>query len=229
MKTTVIPIVASDHARPAHPQRHAHPHEDDREHDREQHPAQAGAAALRIPLTRRELLKGTGVLMGTLAFSSVLSTLAPSRAWALELQGLDTHQGEVILAFARQLFPHPTLDNAVYALVVKDLDAKAKADPAVRQQLADGVKQLDAQAGSNWLTRKPAAQAEDVAALAGTPFFNMVRGTAVVSLYSNTMAYEHFGYGASAGDGGYLTKGFNSLSWLPDPPPAASGPIPTDS
>jgi hypothetical protein len=43
------------------------------------------------------------------------------------------------------------------------------------------------------------------------------------------MAYAHFGYGASAGDGGYLTHGFNSLSWLPDPPPGASGPIPTDS
>jgi hypothetical protein len=225
MKTTVIPIVAFDHAHPAHHHQHEHPHE----HGHEHRAAQAGAAALRIPLTRRELLKGTGVLMGTLAFSSVLSTLAPSRAWALELQGLDTHQGEVILAFTRQLYPHATLDNAVYALVVKDLDAKAKADPAVRQQLADGVKQLDAQAGSNWLTRPPATQAEDVAALAGSPFFNTVRGTAVVSLYSNTMAYAHFGYGASAGDGGYLTKGFNSLSWLPDPPPGASGPIPTDS
>lgn len=219
MKTTLIPIVESHRARHAHD--HDHPHEHDA--------AQAATAALRIPLTRRELLKGTGVLMGTLAFSSVLSTLAPSRAWALELQGLDTHQGEVILAFTRQLYPHATLDSAVYALVVKDLDAKAKADPAVRQQLADGVRQLDAKAGSNWLTRTPAAQADDVAALAGSPFFNTVRSTAIVSLYSNTLAYAHFGYGASEGDGGYLTKGFDSLSWLPNPPPGASGPIPTDS
>lgn len=45
----------------------------------------------------------------------------------------------------------------------------------------------------------------------------------MVSLYANTMAYAHFGYGASEGDGGYLTKGFNSLSWLPNPPAAASG------
>lgn len=219
MKKTVIPIVASDHAP------HAHHHEHSHEHDA----ARAASVALRIPLTRRELLRGTGVLMGTLAFSSVLSTLAPSRAWALELQGLDTHQGEVILAFSRQLYPHATLDTAVYALVVKDLDAKAKADPAVRQQLADGVKQLDAKAGSDWLARTPAAQAEDVAALAGSPFFNTVRSTAIVSLYSNTMAYAHFGYGAAEGDGGYLTKGFDSLSWLPNPPPGASGPIPTDS
>jgi hypothetical protein len=229
MKTTIIPIVTSDHARHALGHEHAHPHEHSHETSDEHRAAKAAAAALRIPLTRRELLRGTGVLMGTLAFSSVLSTLAPSRAWALELQGLDTHQGEVILAFTRQLYPHPTLDNAVYALVVKDLDAKAKADPAVRQQLADGVKQLDAQAGSDWLKRTPSDQAKDVASLAGTPFFNTIRSTAVVSLYANTMAYAHFGYGASEGDGGYLNKGFNSLSWLPNPPAAASGPIPTDS
>src|ERR1700761_496178 len=144
MKTTIIPIVTSDHARHALGHEHAHPHEHSHETGDERRAAKAAAAALRIPLTRRELLRGTGVLMGTLAFSSVLSTLAPSRAWALELQGLDAHQGEVILAFTRQLYPHPTLDNAVYALVVKDLDAKAKADPAVRKQLADGVAQLDA-------------------------------------------------------------------------------------
>ncbi|WP_144145901.1 tat (twin-arginine translocation) pathway signal sequence [Paraburkholderia sp. BCC1884] len=229
MKTTVIPIVASEDARHSPRHAHHHEHEHSHEHGDGHRAAQAAAAAMRIPLTRRELLRGTGVLMGTLAFSSVLSTLAPSRAWALELQGLDTHQGEVILAFTRQLYPHATLDNAVYALVVKDLDTKAKADPAVRQQLADGVKQLDAQAGSDWLKRSAAAQAQDVAALAGTPFFNTIRSTAVVSLYANTMAYAHFGYGASEGDGGYLYKGFNSLSWLPNPPAGASGPIPTDS
>ena len=61
------------------------------------------------------------------------------------------------------------------------------------------------------------------------PFFTTVRTTAIVSLYSNDMAYAHFGYGAAQGDGGYLTKGFNDLAWLPNPPAAASGPIPTDS
>ncbi|KXU82365.1 tat (twin-arginine translocation) pathway signal sequence [Paraburkholderia monticola] len=192
--------------------------------------ARAVDPVMRIKLTRRELLKGTGVLTGTLALSSTLAMLAPSRVWALELQGLDTHQGDVLLAFTRQLYPHDTLDNAVYALVVKDLDGKAQKDPAVRQQLADGVKQLDATAGgSDWSKRDSAAQARDVAALAGTPFFATVRSTAIVSLYSNPLAYQHFGYGASEGDGGYLYKGFNSLSWLPNPPADQSGPIPKDS
>jgi hypothetical protein len=180
-------------------------------------------------LSRREWLKGTGVLIGTLAFPSILMTLAPSRVWALEMQALDTHQGAVLLAFVKQQYPHKTLDDAVYALVVKDLDAKAQKDPAVRQQLADGVKQLDALNGSDWTKRSPADQARDVAAMEKTPFFKTVRTTAIVSLYSNDMAYTHFGYGAAQGDGGYLYKGFNDLSWLPNPPLAASGPLPKDS
>jgi hypothetical protein len=211
MRDTIIPIVAPKHA-----------------HDPAPHHADE-AAPPRIALTRREFLRGSGVLVGTLAFGSVFATLAPSRTWALEMQGFDTHQGEVLLAFTRQVFPHATLDNAVYALAVKDLDTKAKANPAVHQQLADGVRKLDATAGSDWSKRAPDAQAKDVAALAGTPFFETVRSTAVVSLYSNAMAYAHFGYGASQGDGGYLYQGFNNLSWLPDPPAIDSGPIPKDN
>jgi len=187
----------------------------------------AHGAPARIALTRREWLKGTGVLIGTLAVSSSLALFAPSRVWALELQHLDTHQGAVLLAMTKQLYPHRTLDDAVYALAVKSLDAKAQHDAAIRKQLADGVRALDRDApGADW-TRQPAdAQARDVAALAGTPFFETVRGTAVVSLYSNALAYRHFGYGASDGDGGYLFKGFNDLAWLPDPPAQDSGPVP---
>ena len=216
MNTRVIPI-ASGHVQRAEP------------HEHMEHAEHAASVVLKIRLTRRELLRGTGVITGTLALSSIFAALAPSRVWAVELQGLDSHQGEVILAFTRQVYPHPTLDDAVYALVVKDLDAKARKDPTVQQQLASGVQQLDALGGSNWAKRDTASQARDVASMAGTPFFNTVRSTAVVSLYANTLAYTHFGYGASEGDAGYLYKGFNSLSWLPNPPASDSGPIPSDS
>jgi hypothetical protein len=213
MRDTIIPIVAP---RRAHDGGHQHGQ------------AEAAAAPPRIALTRREFLRGTGVLVGTIAASSIFASLAPSRVWALEMQGLSTHEGEVLLQVTREIYPHATLDDAVYALVVKDLDAKAKADPAVRKQLAEGVSQLDAQSGSDWTRRGPAEKAHDIAAIAGTPFFNTVRSTAVVSLYSNAMAYQHFGYGAGQGDGGYLYQGFNNLSWLPDPPASDSGPIPKD-
>ncbi|QGZ64824.1 tat (twin-arginine translocation) pathway signal sequence [Paraburkholderia acidisoli] len=212
-KTIAIARVADG---PAHEHEHAHQHE----HDHDDAPP-------RITLTRREWLKGSGVLIGTLALSSTLAMFAPSRVWALELKHLDTHQGAVLLAMVKQIYPHKTLDDAVYALAVKDLDAKAQKDAATRKQLAEGVKALDKSApGGDWTKQSAQAQADNIKAIANTPFFQTVRSTAVVSLYSNTLAYQHFGYGASEGDGGYLFKGFNNLAWLPDPPAQDSGPVP---
>ncbi len=185
----------------------------------------AGAAPAPIIATRRDLLKGTGILTGTLALSSVLAALAPSRVWALELKTLSSHQGEVLLAFSRQLYPHPQLEDAVYALVVKALDGKA-ASATTKETLAQGVARLDAIGSGDWLKRSQALREIDVASMEGSPFFSLVRSTAVVALYNNDMAFAHFGYGGRKGNKGYLYKGFNDLKWLPDPPAAASGPIP---
>lgn len=179
-----------------------------------------------IQLTRRRFLRSTGgVLAGTLLFAGgPIALLSPTRSWAMPMQTLDEHQGKTLLTFSRHLYPHKDMEDAVYALVVKDLDAAAAKDPAVRQLLAEGVAALDK---DGWLARSPEAQLEKVKAIAGTPFFEKVRSTAVVSLYSNDMAYAYFGYGGAEGDAGYIFRGFNDLTWLPDPPASASGPVPT--
>jgi len=103
-----------------------------------------------IPLTRRTFLKGTGLLFGTLVAGSALALLAPSTAWALELKTLTTAQGQALLAMAKVLYPHAKLPDAVYALLVKDLDAKARDDATTAQQLRDGLAALDQAAGGNF-------------------------------------------------------------------------------
>lgn len=178
-------------------------------------------------MNRRRFLKGSGsTLMGTLAMTSMpIAILAPSRSWALELQTLDAHQGEVLLRLTRHIFPHSTLEDAVYALVVKDLDS-ASADSGVKGMLADGISHLDDRAGGDWLGLDDERQLMHVRAIAGSDLFRKVQSTAVVSLYNNEMAFRHFGYGGEKGDAGYITRGFNDLTWLPDPPASASGPVP---
>src|SRR3981189_2272615 len=71
--------------------------------------------------SRREFLKqGSGVLIGALVFSSgPIALLAPSKVWALELAALDEATGRALLRFARHLYPHDTMEDAVYAMVVK--------------------------------------------------------------------------------------------------------------
>ncbi len=174
-------------------------------------------------LSRRQFLTTASVITGSLwASSSALLALAPGPVWALELQAIDERAGRVLLQVARQIFPHPSLDDAVYAFVVRDLDAAAK-DAAVKTLLTDGVKQLDTAANGDWLKLDDAARLATVTRIAGNPFFEKIRGTAVVSLYNNELAFAHFGYqGETFSKGGYLERGFNDLTWLPAPPAAAS-------
>lgn len=182
---------------------------------------------LDLDLTRRDFLKTSGtVLMGTLATGTgVLSLLAPSQTWALELTKLDKATGQTLLQATRHIFPHATLDDAVYALVVKDLDAAAAGDDAVAKLLTDGAAELNAGADGDWLASDKNKQFAIIEKMAGNDFFEKIRGTAVVSLYNNEMAWAHFGYQGGAWEqGGYLIRGFNDLKWLPDPPAEASPP-----
>jgi hypothetical protein len=180
---------------------------------------------LDLPLTRRKFLQGSGVLTGTLAAGSVLVALAPSRSWAVELKTLSSAEGETLMRMGRVLYPHDKLPDAVYALLAKDLDADAGKSADTLKLLRDGVAALDKAAGGSFAAASAAKQLEIVKAIEGQPFFSAVRGKCITSLYDNDMAFATFGYPGSSWDkGGYITRGFQDLKWLPDPSAAASPP-----
>jgi hypothetical protein len=178
-----------------------------------------------MPLARRDFLKGSGLLLGTLASGSMLATLAPSTAWALELKKLSTAEGKTLMAMGRVLFPHKKLPDAVYALLSKDMDAKAAADAGSAKMIQDGIAYLNQSTGGNFAKASTKQQYELVLSMEGTAFFAAVRGQCVTSLYDNDMAYAVFGYPGSAWEkGGYITRGFQDLKWLPAPSKEASPP-----
>jgi hypothetical protein len=180
---------------------------------------------LDLPLARRDFLKGSGVLMGTLAAGTVLAALAPSPVWALELKTLSKAEGQTLMAMGRVLYPHKKLPDAVYALLAKDLDAKAAGDAAAASQIRDGIAALNQAAGGNFAKTAAPRKLEIVKAMEGQPFFNTVRGQCITSLYDNDMAFAVFGYPGSAWEkGGYITRGFQDLKWLPAPSAEASPP-----
>lgn len=178
---------------------------------------------LDLPLTRRDLLKGSGVLMGTLAAGTAIAALAPSPVWAVELKTLSKAEGEALMKLGRTLYPHRKLPDAVYALLAKDLDGMAAGDAKVAQQLRDGIAALNKAAGGAFAKANDAKRLAAVKTIEGSPFFATVRGKCVTSLYDNDMAFAAFGYpGASWDKGGYITRGFQDLKWLPAPPADAS-------
>jgi hypothetical protein len=66
-----------------------------------------------------------------------------------------------------------------------------------------------------------------VRAIESGAFFQSVRMKTLMVLYSNPIAWAHFGYeGESFSKGGYLLRGFNDLKWLPEVPLADSGAMP---
>jgi hypothetical protein len=198
----------------------------------EQGPAVAGCnddsgvvRKVNLPLARRSFLKGSGILFGSLATGTLLAGLAPSNAWALELKTLSTVQGQTLMAMGRVLYPHERLPDAVYALLAKDLDAKASGDAASATLLQEGIAWLNQSAGGNFAKASAVKREEIVRGMEGTAFFGTVRGQCVTSLYDNDMAYAVFGYPGSAWEkGGYISRGFQDLKWLPEPSKEASPP-----
>ncbi len=178
---------------------------------------------LALPLTRRELLRGSGILIGTLAAGSTIAALAPSPVWAVELKTLSKSEGETLMKMGRTLFPHKKLPDAVYALLAKDLDADAGKDAKTATLLREGIAGLDKAAGGSFAKASDAKRLTLVKAIEGKPFFAAVRGKCVTSLYDNDLAYAALGYPGSAWEkGGYITRGFQDLKWLPAPSKAAS-------
>jgi hypothetical protein len=177
---------------------------------------------LDLPLARREFLRGSGILVGTISATSVLATLAPSTAWAVELGTLSKAEGQALMAMGRTLYPHKKLPDAVYALLAKDLDGAAGKSADTAKLLREGIAALDKATGG-FVKANAAKRLAAVKAMEGQPFFAKVRGQCITSLYDNDMAYAVFGYpGASWDKGGYITRGFQDLKWLPAPPKDAS-------
>jgi hypothetical protein len=164
-----------------------------------------------------------GILTGVIALGSPLAALLPSRAWAVELRVLSSAEAAALLAMIRTIAPHDALDDAAYALVVNAVDGDATDSTEARADLAAGIASL----GDGFGRIPEDARVLRLKAIESGAFFQSVRVKTLMVLYSNPIAWAHFGYeGESFSKGGYLLRGFNDLKWLPDVPLADSGAMP---
>ena len=121
-----------------------------------------------------------------------------------------------ITAAARAMYPHDALPDDVYARVGEKLAEAAREDSAAARTIEDGVSALN---GARPFAELPAdEQLEALKGIEGSDFFELVRSTAVVEVYSDQRTWQLVGYeGPSFDKGGYINRGFNDLNWLPDP------------
>ena len=183
-----------------------------------------------ILIDRRRFLAGGAGAIGAyaVAVSGVTWLVGPNKAWAAAYQVLDADLAKTLLAMTRSLYPHDFLGDVYYAKVVQDLDAEAAGfeDASQLGVLRNGAQELDAAAAGDFAAASPADREAALKTISSTPFFQSVRGKTVVSLYNQAEVWEKFGYeGPSFDKGGYIHRGFDDLSWLPDPPSEASPPV----
>lgn len=167
-------------------------------------------------VSRRNFLK-----MGTMTAAAAVAVTVTggalgTNAWAMSISNLDQHTADTLVVLSRILYPHDNLGDMYYAASIEALDGKTEADPALKKQLVDGVKKLDAIFSVPFLELSEGNQLKAVEAIQGAPMFSTVRGHTVVGLYNNPLVWRHFGYeGPSFPLGGYTDRGFNDINWLP--------------
>ena len=143
-----------------------------------------------------------------------MSTQAPA--------ALEQHVTATIAALARTQYPHDGLSDKVYARVPAKIAEAVREDADQARIVTEGVTSLDALGTKPFAERAAEEQLADAKAIAGSPFFELVRATAVVEIYSDATTWRTLGYeGASFAKGGYLKRGFDDLDWLPDLPQEA--------
>jgi hypothetical protein len=175
------------------------------------------------PIPRRDFLAAGGVLSGLLVAGGPLALLAPSRVWAVELGALTSAEAARLLSVTRTIAPHDGLEDAAYAIVVKAVDATMLADEHARGVVKSGLASL----GEGFAALPESGRVEALKAVERSEFFGLVRAKTLGTLYASALAYAHFGYeGEAFSKGGYLTRGFNDLTWLPPVPLEDSGPVP---
>lgn len=184
-------------------------------------------------LDRRAVLKTAFSAMGAYAVtvSGVTWLVGPKRAWAMSFVAFDDQTADTLLHMTRALYPHDKVGDVHYATVVKALDDgvdTAEDKEATLALYRDGAARLNEAAGGSFAdldadAKEAALEAE--AASEDPGFFQAVRGQMVNGFYNDPEVWKIFGYqGASFEEGGYLYRGFDDLSWLPDPPDEASPP-----
>jgi hypothetical protein len=150
----------------------------------------------------------------------------PNGAWAMTLEAIPASNAQTLLQALRVIYPHPSMSDQYYALVVAALDQDAKADQAVAAMLSEGIASLDQAGPAPFVELSAGNQRQVLDAIEATDFFQTIRFKTIAVLYNNPLVWEAFGYEGEAFEyGGYVERGFDDLGWLPDPPDDASPPV----
>jgi len=115
-------------------------------------------------------------------------------------------------------FPHRAFPDGPYERTAEHIIATAAGSAYETAQLGQGLVSLDALRDRPFADLPPEEALAVLQQVQHTAFFQLVRSTNVVFMYSDRDVWKVLGYeGESSDKGGYVDRGFDDLDWLPDP------------
>lgn len=158
-------------------------------------------------------------IMAALTFSTVAaavpgpSWLRASEAWAKSGEETAT---DLMVRFARLVFPHDRLPDSTYREVIGIVLAALASNPETEALVAGAEQALDARRGSSWTDLAEDEQLVVLGEVQGEAFFAAITGTVRGAFYYHPLVWQYLGYpGPSRGFGGYIRRGFDDIDWLP--------------
>ena len=175
----------------------------------------------RTRVSRRVFLRNSATAVPAAAAVATGMTIGADAAWAQSARTLKPATMATLAKLARDIYPHDRLADAYYIKAVAGYDGMAGKDAKLAKMIEDGVAALDAAAkakhGSSYIA--VAWERDRVAILTAqidAPLAKKLRGDMMVTLYNNPDVWPKFGYeGSSADKGGYISRGFDDINWLP--------------
>jgi hypothetical protein len=167
-------------------------------------------------VSRRDVLKvgGSVTLVQFATFVGIVSYARPANAdtEALEFKSIDRRQARLLLGMTRTLFPHDFLPDTQYLKIVSALDVKAGAAQDIETMIKSSLAAFPVDFAAMTETRR----ADYLRGIERSPFFQLVYQETLVGLYGDPYVTTLLGYeGSSVEHGGYLQRGFDDISWLP--------------
>ena len=125
---------------------------------------------------------------------------------------------QVLIRALRAAFPHANMPVGPYERTADKLIADAAGSAYNQAILRQGLADLDALAGGDFVGLSNDEAYQLLKGIECTVFFGYLRLFTSVALYDDADLWQTLGYeGSSFEHGGYLHRGFNDLDWLPEP------------
>ena len=167
-------------------------------------------------VTRRQFLKmGGDAFMLSLILGTGLAPLAKP-AFAGELKVLADDEAKTLLSVARTLFPHDKVDDGYYMNAVASIDTKCSQDGKTLDMVRQAIIRLNSAMGKPFADAAEISRVNLLRTMEKSEFFGLAYGETLNNLYGNPEIWKMLGYeGSSVEYGGYIGRGFDDLSWLP--------------